>query len=106
MTLLLENHGVVASRFELESDKLDSFSLWDSRTHRPLLILGADKQSAVRSRYDAAHELGHLIVHRNVPKAMLKDKPTLALVESQAHQFERTTLYQRFHSRGPLLLRP
>jgi Zn-dependent peptidase ImmA (M78 family)/transcriptional regulator with XRE-family HTH domain len=92
MVLLLENSGVIASRFELESDKLDSFSVWDTCTERPLLILGADKQSPYRSRFDAAHELGHLVMHRNVPKRLLKHTPTLRLVEDQAHHFGRSFL--------------
>ena len=92
MTLLLENNGVVASRFVLEAAKLDSFSLWDKYTGRPLLILGEDKQSAVRSRFDAANELAHLVLHRNVPAPLLSHKPTLSLIEDQAHRFGRAFL--------------
>jgi Zn-dependent peptidase ImmA (M78 family)/transcriptional regulator with XRE-family HTH domain len=92
VTLLLENNGIVASRFALEAAKLDSFSLWDDYTGRPLLILGEDKQSAVRSRFDAAHELAHLVLHRNVPVPVLHHKPTQALLEEQAHRFGRAFL--------------
>jgi Zn-dependent peptidase ImmA (M78 family) len=92
MVMLLENNGVVSSRFELDSDKLDSFSVWDTLTNRPLLVLGADKKSACRSRFDAAHELGHLVLHRRIPKALLQHTPSLATIEDQAHRFARAFL--------------
>lgn len=88
MVLLMEEHGVIASRFDQGANKLEAFSTWDEGvTGRPLLILNADKQSAARSRFDAAHELGHLIIHRNVPKPLWQDKPTFDLMESQADRF-------------------
>jgi Zn-dependent peptidase ImmA (M78 family) len=82
----------VASRFDLEANALDAFSLWDDYTRRPLLILSADKRSAARSRFDAAHELGHLLLHRNVPRPLLYHKPTFQLVERQADHFGRAFL--------------
>lgn len=88
LALLMENHGVVASRFEQGANKLEAFSTWDdSYTRRPLLILNADKNSAVRSRFDASHELGHLVLHRNVPKPLWTDKEVFDLMESQADRF-------------------
>jgi Zn-dependent peptidase ImmA (M78 family)/DNA-binding XRE family transcriptional regulator len=87
VALVMENAGVVASRFELEAKKLDAFSLWDGVTGRPLLILGSDKETAVRSRFDAAHELGHLLLHRNVPKPLLDHPQTFSRIEAQAHHF-------------------
>lgn len=92
VALLMENQGVVASRFNLEANKLDAFSVWDDHTGRPLLILSADKNSAARSRFDAAHELAHLVLHRNVPKGLLLHKPTFSLIEQQAHRFGRAFL--------------
>jgi Zn-dependent peptidase ImmA (M78 family) len=65
-----------------------TWSVWDDYTRRPLLILGADKESAARSRLDAAHELAHLVIHRNVPEPLLNHKPTLAFMEAQANRFE------------------
>jgi Zn-dependent peptidase ImmA (M78 family) len=92
VALLMENAGVVASRFELGANKLDAFSLWDDYTRRPLLVLASDKGSAARSRFDAAHELAHLVLHRNVPKPLMGHKPTFALIEEQAHHFGRAFL--------------
>jgi Zn-dependent peptidase ImmA (M78 family) len=71
----------------LDANKLDAFSTWDDYTGRPLLVLSEDKQSAVRSRLDAAHELAHLVLHRNVPKELLLHKPTFDAMEQQANRF-------------------
>jgi transcriptional regulator with XRE-family HTH domain len=59
---LLENNGVVIGQSRLWADKLDALSDWDDELGgRPYFVLGLDKRSAVRSRFDAAHELGHLM---------------------------------------------
>ena len=84
---LLENKGIVVARFPLESDKLDAFSFVEDDTARPYIILAADKNNCFRSRHDAAHELGHLLLHRNVPAQALRDPPSFDNMESQAHRF-------------------
>lgn len=83
MVRLLENHGVIVTRQELNAPKLDAFSKWFSSNGVPIVVLGADKHSAVRSRLDAAHELGHLVLHCSVRKmgAFIK------IVEAQAFRF-------------------
>ena len=84
---LLENKGIVVARFPLESDKLDAFSFVEDGTLRPYIILASDKNNYFRSRHDAAHELGHLVLHRNVPAQALRDGPTFRNMELQAHRF-------------------
>jgi Zn-dependent peptidase ImmA (M78 family)/DNA-binding XRE family transcriptional regulator len=104
VALLMENGGVIGSRFNLAANKLDAFSVWDDYTQRPLLVLTADKECAARSRFDAAHELGHLLIHRNVPKPLLANKTVFALMEDQAHYFGRAFLLPaRPFARGFLL---
>jgi Zn-dependent peptidase ImmA (M78 family)/transcriptional regulator with XRE-family HTH domain len=58
---LLEAHGVVVVRPDSAGTKLDAFSRWFG--DRPLVLLWADKGDKARSRFDAAHELGHLVMH-------------------------------------------
>jgi Zn-dependent peptidase ImmA (M78 family)/transcriptional regulator with XRE-family HTH domain len=60
MTRLLENAGVVVSSFEGSSDKVDAFS---RAGRRNVAVLSSLKGSACRSRFDLAHELGHLVMH-------------------------------------------
>lgn len=84
---LLENNGVIIARDELGADTLDSLSEFRKQDDTPYIVLGSDKAVAVRSRFDAAHELGHLILHRNVKKTVLAKTPEFRLMESQAHRF-------------------
>jgi Zn-dependent peptidase ImmA (M78 family)/DNA-binding XRE family transcriptional regulator len=62
MVHLLEAKGIrVFSMFE-DTTEVDAFSLWRGTT--PFVFLNTLK-SAERSRFDAAHELGHLVLHRH-----------------------------------------
>lgn len=83
---LLENNGAVVTREEFGAEKLDSFSSWKEDA-RPYVFLNADKHSAVRSRFDAAHEIGHLILHRDLPAARLRNPADHHLAEVQANRF-------------------
>lgn len=58
---LLEAHGVIVARLDSGGTTLDAFSRWFGE--RPLVMLWADKGDKARSRFDAAHELGHLVMH-------------------------------------------
>jgi Zn-dependent peptidase ImmA (M78 family)/transcriptional regulator with XRE-family HTH domain len=87
LVLLLEKNGVIAERYELQSDKLDAFSEWNSADRTPYVVLNSEKASAVRSRFDAAHELAHLILHKSVSRANLQTPRLFAIVEDQANRF-------------------
>jgi len=92
MVALLESRGVVVSRAPLAEGKLDAFSAWHP-SRRPVVFLNADKRAAVRSRFDAAHELAHLLLHRStVPADFLEDKELFTLIEKQADRFAGTFL--------------
>lgn len=87
MVVLLENQGAIVSRFDVGTESLDAFSEWSADESRPYVILSADKGSAVRSRLDAAHELGHMVLHRHVSPATLASKEVFDLIEPQAKRF-------------------
>ena len=87
MVWLIENHGGLVGRMELGSEKLDAFSQWNREDSTPYFILGSDKESAARSRYNLAHELGHLTIHRKVSRDLFADKAIFKLIESQANRF-------------------
>lgn len=85
MLLVLENAGVVCVREELGFLKMDGASRWFDTDDRPYIFLAADKANGVRSRFDAAHELGHLVLHRNLTNLdFAKRYPE---IERQAHLF-------------------
>ena len=62
MLNLLEAHGIRVFSLVEETRHLDAYSLW--RNNKPYMFLNTLK-TAERSRFDAAHELGHLILHRH-----------------------------------------
>lgn len=75
---LLEAHGILVVRLPLGSADVDAFSL--PFEDRPVIVLGSDKNDRARSRFDAAHELGHLVMHGEQMWGVKE-------VENQAHQF-------------------
>lgn len=74
----LERHGIVTTRFHVGVDEVDAFSV--AFPGRPFVALGADKGHRDRSRFDAAHELGHLVMHS-------PDQAGSKAIESEAGQF-------------------
>jgi Zn-dependent peptidase ImmA (M78 family)/DNA-binding XRE family transcriptional regulator len=64
MVHLLEAKGVRVFSLLENTREIDAFSLWNDR--KPFVFLNTIK-SAVRSRFDAAHELAHLILHNHGP---------------------------------------
>jgi Zn-dependent peptidase ImmA (M78 family)/transcriptional regulator with XRE-family HTH domain len=57
---LLESHGVRVFSLAEECREVDAYSFW--RSGQPFIFLNT-KKSAEHSRLDAAHELGHLVLH-------------------------------------------
>ncbi|MER7891981.1 XRE family transcriptional regulator [Micromonospora sp. NPDC094482] len=60
MVHLLEAHGVRVFSLPPEYSDVDAFSMW--RRGTPFVFLNTLK-SGERGRFDAAHELGHLVLH-------------------------------------------
>lgn len=75
----MERRGIVVARFPLMSNDVDAFS-WPLGD-RPLVVLSTEKHNYERSRLDAAHELGHLVMHHADPE------PGSHPMERQAHRF-------------------
>ncbi|MBZ4373276.1 helix-turn-helix domain-containing protein [Corallococcus sp. AS-1-6] len=90
---LLENKGAVVARCELGEPRLDGLSHW--RGSRPTVLLASDRNSGARSRFDAAHELGHLLLHRHVAPARLRSSSEWRMLEDQAHRFAGSFLFPR-----------
>jgi Zn-dependent peptidase ImmA (M78 family)/transcriptional regulator with XRE-family HTH domain len=90
---LLETKGITVSRYEIPGERVEAFSFWSG--DRPFILLASEKQSASRSRFDAAHELGHLILHRWVGPDELEDPKVLKLIEREADRFASAFLLPR-----------
>lgn len=74
---LLESKGVRVFSLSEETRNIDAFSFW--RNNVPYIFLNTYK-TAERSRFDALHELGHLVLHRH-------GKPQGRPIEQEADQF-------------------
>jgi Zn-dependent peptidase ImmA (M78 family)/DNA-binding XRE family transcriptional regulator len=67
MIHLVEAHGVRVFSLPIESANVDAFSLWHDRLpndQTPFIFLNSTK-TGERRRFDIAHELGHLVLHRH-----------------------------------------
>lgn len=62
MIALLESHGVRVFSLAIDAREVDAFSMWYGG--QPFIFLNTLK-TAERCRFDAAHELGHLVIHRH-----------------------------------------
>ena len=62
MVHLLESKGARVFTLAIDAAEVDAFSMWYDGT--PFIFLNT-KKSAEHSRFDAAHELGHLVMHRH-----------------------------------------
>jgi Zn-dependent peptidase ImmA (M78 family)/DNA-binding XRE family transcriptional regulator len=63
MVRLLERQGVRVFSLNQDTEHVDAFSFYQGL--RPFVFLNTQK-SVERSRFDAAHELAHLLLHRDV----------------------------------------
>lgn len=88
---VLQQHGMVVTKLEIGSKKVDGFSIWKNEI--PYIFVGSDKDSAVRLRFSIAHELGHLILHKDLTAEELESEKEL--IENQANMFAAAFLLPR-----------
>jgi Zn-dependent peptidase ImmA (M78 family) len=82
MVSLLERFGFIVGVIEMGTVKLDGLCSWSPGDDRPHILLASDKMSFARRQMDAAHEMAHAILHRDVtPEQLQRD---LKLIEAQA----------------------
>ena len=62
---LLEKNGIIVASYPVNQDNIDAYSqkIKVEDQDRYIIVLSNDKNSAVRSNFDAAHELGHILLH-------------------------------------------
>lgn len=86
LTHLLESKGVRIFSLSVDSLNVDALSFWHGETS--VIFLNSLK-SAERSRFDAAHELGHLVLHRHA-----RDNDSRSM-EREANAFASALLMPR-----------
>lgn len=85
MVRVMENFGAVVACIDEATHAVDAFSWWGCR---PIVVKSTSKESASRDRFDIAHELGHLVMHRDV----VTGEPD---TEQQANRFASAFLMPR-----------
>ena len=85
MVHLLEAHGVRVFNIAAECREIDAFSFY--RDDIPYVFLSTEK-TGERQRFDAAHELGHLILHTHVDGGELQARQR----ELEANRFAAALL--------------
>jgi len=96
MIHLLESKGIRVFSLLHNSKNIDAFSFWKDNV--PFVFLNHQK-SGERSRFDAAHELGHLIMHKHA-------KPQGREAETQADSFASALLMPEGSVRGKAVYMP
>ena len=95
VTLALENAGIPVVNLEILSDKQDGFCFKSETLRRVFVGVNTHNVSAVRARYDAAHELGHAILHRQITLAQAREPSSHKRMEQQAHRFASAFIFPR-----------
>lgn len=90
---LAEGKGVIAVRLRMDGERVQAFSFWNGP--RPFIFLASEKDSAVRARFDVAHEIGHLVLHRGVGQEDIEDPKSLRRIEAEANRFAGALLLPR-----------
>ena len=85
MIHLLESRGIRVFSLAEKGREVDAFSVWHD--HQPFIFLNTMK-TAEHSRFDASHELGHLLLH-------LHGTPSGPQVELEAQRFAAAFLMPR-----------
>lgn len=89
MVHVLEKNGFVVSSFQTDGNSIDAFSQRQLLNSNEFffVVLGSDKNSATRRQFDAAHELGHVILHNWFTDLESVSREEFRLLENEANQF-------------------
>lgn len=90
---LAESKGIISSRLPFEAQSVEAFSFWNGS--RAFIFMASEKDSAARARFDVAHEIGHLVLHRGVGPEDIENSKALRRIESEANRFAGALLLPR-----------
>ncbi len=91
VTLLLEKNGVFIGQFAMDK-QVQAFSNWRGAL---AYIVTEKSDSNARHRFNIAHELGHLIMHKAISEEDHEDAELVQLKEDQANYFAGAFLLPR-----------
>ncbi|WP_277355181.1 helix-turn-helix domain-containing protein [Leptospira meyeri] len=85
---ILEYKGIIFGKFSI-ANSLDAFSLWMNfrNCNVPFILIDQIKDSPTRTRFNCSHELGHLVLHKNLSLNLINDSIAFKRIEEQADAF-------------------
>ncbi|EGL18109.1 MULTISPECIES: XRE family transcriptional regulator [unclassified Paenibacillus] len=94
MVYVLEKNGFIVTSFGTDNTHIDAFSQRQEVAGAEyfFIVLGSDKSSATRRQFDAAHELGHIMLHDWNNDLELVSREEFRQIENEAHQFAASFL--------------
>ncbi|GAB6254509.1 helix-turn-helix domain-containing protein [Peribacillus sp. N1] len=94
---VLEKNGIFITSLSTGEEKVDAFSQKQivNGDERYYIVLGNDKKSAARRQFNAAHELGHLLMHGWISDIEELSKGQYREIEKQADYFAASLLLPR-----------
>lgn len=99
---LVEANGIIVSKANISNEKLDAVS--ETIEGRPYILLTDNNESAVRRRFNIAHELGHIILHNGIESIHdYTDHDLKKIIENQANLFASSFLMPDFAFEKSLL---
>lgn len=86
---LVENNGILVSRFDSDTTDIDAFSQMVDIDGESIFLIGYSKNkgTAARIHFDIAHELGHMLLHEWSEDIETLSKEEFKERENQAHLF-------------------
>ena len=86
---VMEKNGIVVSSFKTNESKIDAFTQIHKvhNVDRPFVVVGDDKESAVRRQFSMAHELGHIILHNSSIEVDELSREEYKMMEEEANNF-------------------
>lgn len=81
----MEANGFIVVKSNMQNSKIDAVSKWI--LDRPFVVLTDNGESAVRRRFNAAHEIGHIVLHSEVESIYDLNASELRIIERQANEF-------------------
>lgn len=87
---VVESNGIIVAKEHIGNAGMDGVSTW---IDRPFIWIAEDKGNFFRSRFDIAHELGHIVLHKNltIDDCLITDErhtiERYKEIERQAHLF-------------------
>lgn len=86
---VLEKNGIVVTSMKTDSNQVDAFTQQQVINGKQffVVVLGNDKNSAVRRQFSAAHELAHIVIHDGFINLDDLTKEEIRNMENEAHEF-------------------